>query len=946
MNKNFFQNKTIMSTYIIVFAFLIIGLTYAIQTSSVAINVNSALIGVDESAYGDLTFNSNGLDFRPILDSEVETSTNNVVKIDFKVGAASTNTTDNVIYDIALNDLKLSCNLLSPYIKWKLLKNGTEISTGSLDYRFDTITNGRLVLTPIQQDLQPYNATDKSGYDDYTFYMWFSDSCQNADIKSCTNRADQSSLLGQNLIGKIEVELYTGSKKELTRNPSTTLDGTTCGYNNYIVTYAANGGTLSTTSSTVVTGSPYGELPTPTKSSTISFETNGGNAVASQTATYTFEGWYTDDSFIELVNSDTEVTETSNHTLYAKWSGGSITLPEPTRSGYAFLGWYSDSNLTNKVGNADEAYTPTSNMTLYANWLSLDSKAPVGTITTTSTFKSTTQTATLTCTDSEGVTGYYWGTEEPTESSSYTSITSTTLFSTAKTISGAGTYYLSCKDNSGNISNTTSKTYRDYHVHNMLLETTGIAGVYTTQNYSSRSVNSTPYIIPVHTIMDLSSIYTIPAGANSSTLRGYSITASDQTEASLSLSNPTIIVKTVYYIWFDRITYPITYNACNGTGAPSTQYKRYGVSVTLSSTKPTRSGYTFAGWSSNTSSGCSATSATYAAGTTATYSTNANLNLYAVWRPIYLSSKAVGSYVAYTGNNGCPSGHCDGTNANYVSDTNMGYCNNSNYKFSVNGWRIGYKENGSAYLVSAGAPECVVTYMDSKSNSTILVGLSTNYYYGSGYTFDESTGKFTLTGVTPSTLAWSSHYNSIIENTPYTCMSTSSNGTCPHLYEIASYYSSTQAYYYPHYNFETTYGTPIHLANLNNQALKYCNNDYIYGGSCNSNSAWAMNASDFKKITGSDLSKNSCNGETANEACGYNNSLIDNGGFYWFATASDPTSSRGIFQWHPPSSHVRDDPTTGTSAHSHGMRPVLYLDPTVLVTGGTGTYADPYTITK
>ena len=78
-----------------------------------------------------------------------------------------------------------------------------------------------------------------------------------------------------------------------------------------------------------------------------------------------------------------------------------------------------------------------------------------------------------------------------------------------------------------------------------------------------------------------------------------------------------------------------------------------------------------------------------------------------------------GSYVEYVGNNGCPSGHCDGTNANYVSDTDMGYCTASNYKFITNGWRIAYKENGNVYLVSAGAPECMCTSgADSYSNSS------------------------------------------------------------------------------------------------------------------------------------------------------------------------------------------------------------------------------------
>lgn len=74
-----------------------------------------------------------------------------------------------------------------------------------------------------------------------------------------------------------------------------------------------------------------------------------------------------------------------------------------------------------------------------------------------------------------------------------------------------------------------------------------------------------------------------------------------------------------------KTSYTIKYNANGGSGAPSAQTKWHGTNITLSSTKPTRSGYTFKGW------GTSSTTSTvsYAAG--ATYSSNANVTLYAVW---------------------------------------------------------------------------------------------------------------------------------------------------------------------------------------------------------------------------------------------------------------------------------------------------------------------------
>ena len=79
-------------------------------------------------------------------------------------------------------------------------------------------------------------------------------------------------------------------------------------------------------------------------------------------------------------------------------------------------------------------------------------------------------------------------------------------------------------------------------------------------------------------------------------------------------------------ICYPIVTFTITYNANGGTGAPSPQTKESGKALTLSSTEPTRQGYTFLGWA--TSSGAS--SAQYNAGSS--FTVDANTTLYAVWR--------------------------------------------------------------------------------------------------------------------------------------------------------------------------------------------------------------------------------------------------------------------------------------------------------------------------
>ena len=84
---------------------------------------------------------------------------------------------------------------------------------------------------------------------------------------------------------------------------------------------------------------------------------------------------------------------------------------------------------------------------------------------------------------------------------------------------------------------------------------------------------------------------------------------------------------TLYAIWSAH-TYTVQYNANGGTGAPGNQTKTYGVNLTLSSTKPTRTNYNFKGWSTSANGGV-----VYAAG--ATYTNNSAVTLYAVWELAY-----------------------------------------------------------------------------------------------------------------------------------------------------------------------------------------------------------------------------------------------------------------------------------------------------------------------
>lgn len=92
---------------------------------------------------------------------------------------------------------------------------------------------------------------------------------------------------------------------------------------------------------------------------------------------------------------------------------------------------------------------------------------------------------------------------------------------------------------------------------------------------------------------------------------------------------------TLYAIWKAN-TYTVKYNANGGTGAPGNQTKTYGVTLKLSTTKPTKPNYNFKGWATSSS----AATATYQAG--GDYTANAAVTLYAVWELAYVKPRITG----------------------------------------------------------------------------------------------------------------------------------------------------------------------------------------------------------------------------------------------------------------------------------------------------------------
>ncbi len=215
--------------------------------------------------------------------------------------------------------------------------------------------------------------------------------------------------------------------------------------------------------------------------------------------------------------------------------------------------------------------------------------------------------------------------------SSYVSLSSN---GTSCTVTGkaAGTATIKCTANDGSgksatktvtVSNPSYTCYLRYNAN-------GGSGAPSTDSYTGTSTSS--HYFTVSDSEPYRSGYTFLGWSTSSTASSASYTGGDSIAVSYNGS------KTLYAVWQENKQYYyayLYYNANGGSGAPSTQSDSIyassasgSASFTIPSTKPTRSGYDFLGWS--TSSG--AASASYQPGSTISVSYDSSKTLYAVWK--------------------------------------------------------------------------------------------------------------------------------------------------------------------------------------------------------------------------------------------------------------------------------------------------------------------------
>ena len=428
--------------------------------------------------------------------------------------------------------------------------------------------------------------------------------------------------------------------------------GSSSTHNHFYPTNVTSGYGLTCSNSSKVTG-------TISKAGTISVTVKSSNDNGNTSNAYTLTIYAVQAS---SANPDTEVVAivynanggsggpgTQNHTFTDNGSVYITTLSSsvPTRSGYTFLGWSASSTATTASFSPGATYAIPSQViwngisqaTLYAVWeqsatsytcyLYYNANGGSGAPSTQSYSGTSTSNHSFTISSTAPTRSGYdflgWSTSSSATPASYQGGSSISV-----SYNGSKTLYAVWQEK---VTTYTITVYKGNWDSFMVL------GVDTTNVFSS----SKTYTVESGKRFDVDWY-----GAEDETGSGtnYTYTVSYDSgcynmASSLygtSLGDSVTVTKTAKYYPAEEMgstttytyQYTIKYNANGGSGAPSNTTATASTtrkSITLSSTVPTRSGYTFLGWSTSSS----ATSASYQAGTAYSFSYGST-QLYAVWK--------------------------------------------------------------------------------------------------------------------------------------------------------------------------------------------------------------------------------------------------------------------------------------------------------------------------
>jgi uncharacterized repeat protein (TIGR02543 family) len=458
--------------------------------------------------------------------------------------------------------------------------------------------------------------------------------------------------------------------------------------NSYTILYNVNGGT----------GGPSGS-ETGNTGSTVTVS----NTDPTRTG-YTFTGWNTscDGTGTSYVAGATFAMPVGGGTLCAQWApiisyiityfaNGGTSAPSAqaeaenatatvssvgsmSRTGHTFTGWNTLADGTGTSRAVGSTFTmPNSNVALYAQWsvtaynLSYDVNGGSGSVATQTGNSGSVITVNATAPTRSGYTFISWTTAANGTGDSYAPATSFTVPAANTTLYAQwniNSFTLAYDANGGSNSPTNASTAFNASV------TAAAVGSMTRPGYTFTGWNSaangsgTNYIAGTTT-------FTMPA--NNITL----------------------------YAQWAPASFLLTYNANSGTAAPSAQGSLVDATVTVSATAPTRTGFTFVGWTEN----ADGTGTAYAASSTFTMPPN-NLTIYAKWTAITYTLTYVGN-----GNSGgtAPSSQT-GNVGSTVTTSAAGSLVKAGYTFT--GWNTAANYSGTGFAVGR-------TYTFAAANQTL-----------------------------------------------------------------------------------------------------------------------------------------------------------------------------------------------------------------------------------
>jgi uncharacterized protein (TIGR02145 family)/uncharacterized repeat protein (TIGR02543 family) len=451
----------------------------------------------------------------------------------------------------------------------------------------------------------------------------------------------------------------------------------------YTITFNANSGTVSPTSGTTGEGGRLTSLPTPTRTG------------------YTFNGWYTTSTGSTQVTTSTAFSASA--TIYAQWTlyaytitfnanSGTVSptsgttgvdkrltsLPTPTRTGYIFVGWYTATTGGTEVTDSREY---SANTTIYARWVNIYTvtfNANGGTVSPTSgTTDADKRLASLPTPTRTGYNfnGWYTATTggtQVTESREYSA--NTTIYAQWTT----NTYTITFNANDGTVNPTSGTTGADgkltslptptrtgYTFNGWFTTATGGTAVTTSTVFSANATIYAQWTTNTYTITFNANSGTVSPASGTTGADGKLVTLPTPTRSDYTFNGwyttttggtavtpgTTFSATTTIYAQWTPVTYTISYNLDGGT-VSSDNPASYTVETTAFTLRnPTKTGYTFAGWT-GTNGTTPQTTVSIQRGSTGNRSYTANWTLIAYIVTFNANGGTVSPTSANTNNNG------------------------------------------------------------------------------------------------------------------------------------------------------------------------------------------------------------------------------------------------------------------------------------------------------